>query len=348
MTIYFVFFALLLLGLLLPDERQTSRVYLIVSIILLWLLIGLRDTTVGTDTPSYVRAFLEIANIKGSTLLKDLPADREPGYTAITWLVGQFTDSYPFFLLTWALFPAAGLYCLLKNNLRTPVEYLEAYIVMCMLGLFAFFVAGIRQTAAISVVMISFKYLRESKLLKFLLCIAVAYTFHNSVVMFLLAYPLRKLKIRWWILFLFPLLFIVTANIHIDAVVKYSAMVFNERFKNYGTVYNSSQNATAFIIQIALYIIALFKLKTLTGRNRSNSLLFILATIGMVFQSMAGMLAEMSRVAFYFCVFDTVLVPRALALYNNRQLANAAFIIACLAMLLFISKSNLPLYQLSI
>lgn len=352
MDIYYIYFFILgiIVFFTLFDNRKRTRIISLSLIcISTWLLIGLRDSTVGADTLSYISDFKRISGWSFSQLLRYLPDLKEPLYYIITWILGTVSHDYTVFLLGWAVFPAIALFLIFKSNLSSTTEYFEAIIVLMMLGLYAFFVAGIRQTAAISVILISYKYLKKANIIKFALCIAIACLIHNSAILFSMAYPLRYLKIKWWYV-IFPIvIFAISTTIKIDFVVQSAAFLFDDRFASYGTSYLSSQNNSAFIVQIVLFAICLFKIKPLLKQDQSNNILFVLAIIGLFFQSMAGMLAEMSRISFYFIVFTIILVPRALSFYNrdSRWVVSTVFILGCLYLLLFVSKTNLPLYHLA-
>ncbi len=346
MAIYFIYFSLL--GVVCRVTYKGNRkIGIFIIAFLTWLLIGLRDISVGTDTLSYVNDFNSFRWLSFEGLWVRITKDlKEPLYNLITWGFGQISDSYTVYLLGWALFPAVAIYIICKDNLKSPTQYFEAILTICMLGLYAFFIAGIRQTAAISIVLISYKYLKDGKLIKFVCLIAVAYLIHNTAILFLIAYPLKYLKVKWWFPVILVGLYIASSSIQIDGIVQLAELVFKDRFAAYGTSYESTQNESAFFIQLALFLIAFFKIRLLAKTDSSNNILFILATVGLFFQSLAGMLAEMSRISFYFCVFDIILIPRALAEYGKiRPIVNATFIVACIILLLFISKSNLPLYQ---
>lgn len=347
MAVYFIYFSLL--GIACGFAKNGNRkVGLFIIAFLTWLLIGLRDVSVGADTMSYVNDFNYFRELSFGSLWELITDNsKELLYILITWILGQISDSYTVFLLGWALFPAISLYIISKENLNSKIQYFEVVLIMCLLGLYAFFIAGIRQTAAISIVLISYKYLKDGKLIKFLFCIAVAYLIHNSSILFIIAYPLRYIRVRWWFPVVLVGLYIASSTIQIDGIVQLAELLFKDRFAAYGTSYESTQNASAFLIQLVLYMIVFYKIQPLAKKDPTNNILFVLATIGLFFQSLAGMLAEMSRISLYFCVFDVILVPRALAEYNAniRPIINTAFIVTCLILLLFISKSNLPLYE---
>mgnify|MGYP002576424357 CR=1 FL=1 len=352
MGIYYIYFLLIGTFTLFTahdNKKDTKLIVLLFICLYTWLLIGLRDHSIGADTQSYISTFYQLRNWSFDDLLHQLPKLREPLYYIITWLLSLISSDYTVFLLGWAAFPAIALFLCLKSNLDNTTEYFEAILIVMMLGLYAFFIAGIRQTATISIVLLSYKYLKNANLWKFLACIAVGYFIHNSIILFVLAYPFRYLKMKWWYITIIIAFFILASTIKIDFIINYSKLIFNDRFVAYGTVYNSSQNNTIFIIQLVLFTICFIKSKSLITKDPSNNLLFVLLFFGLFFQSMAGMLAEMSRISYYYCIFAIILVPRALQEYSptNRSIINSGFIIVCILLLLFVSKSNLPIYKFS-
>ncbi|MDE7154156.1 MAG: EpsG family protein [Muribaculaceae bacterium] len=350
MGVYYIYFFILAFLTTIGSVGKTRlnrQAIIFLMCLCTWLLIGLRDSTVGVDTRSYIDSWGHISTWSFPRLLNEMVHQKEQLYLLICWLTGQFTSNYTVYLLVWAAFPAVALYITMRKYLETPTQYFEVIVVMCMLGLYAFFVAGIRQTAAISIVLLSFKYLKDGKLAKFLLCIAVAYLIHNSCVVFIIAYPLRYVKVKWWFPVVIIGLHILSSYIKIDLVVRLAAALFKDRFISYGTVYLSTQNNSAFIVQFVLYLICYFNIKKLIKKDYSNNILFVLLTMALFFQSMSGMLAEFSRVSFYFCVFYLILLPRALSEFKpeNRFYINVSFIAFCILLLLFVSKTNLPTYH---
>lgn len=172
MIVYYFFFSILCLGAIIShiNTKSGNRVYLFLMCMSIWLLIGLRHIGVGVDTESYVNDFHFFSTLSLTDSLKYNIDKGEPLYIIITWFCSRLTNSYTFFLLIWASFPAIALYLILKSNLKNSIEYFEALLVICILGLYAFFVAGIRQTASISIILISYQYLKESKPFKFFAC----------------------------------------------------------------------------------------------------------------------------------------------------------------------------------
>jgi hypothetical protein len=349
MWVYYLFFSIVIVACLASEKRKSVFVCATIALAL-WLLIGLRDSTVGSDTGGYLADFHLFAKMGFVEMWHSAISYREPLYVIISWLIAVVAVNDTFYLLVWALFPVISLFVVFRNYLIDGKEYLASILVFFILGLFAFYVAGIRQTAALSITLLSFKYIHEKKIFPFLLCIVVATMIHSSAVLFVVAYPLRYIKIRWWFAIIALALFILASRIQLDSVFVLSQYFFGQRFGNYAVEYESTQSATAFLIQLVLFVLCLFKAKPLIEKDSQNNVLFVLVFIGLVFQSLANMMAEMSRVSFYFCIFYLILVPRALTLFGKNRITAPIvlfFTASCLLYLFALSSSNLPEYQLA-
>lgn len=328
----------------------------------LWAIIGLRDITVGADTLGYTEDFMRFSHMTFSEIWKFAFATKEPLYVIVSWIPSVFTTDYTAFLLVWALFPVCSLYKVFKAELQDSKDFLIGILIFFMLGLFAFYVAGIRQTAALSLLFFAAtKYLKDfmkdiksfikhKEFYYFIFFIGTAYLIHNSSILFLLAIPLFFLKVRWWyLLFVFGLFFI-GKYVQVDSIVWLSKLFFEDRFATYGTVYESSQNISAFIMQIILFLICFSVKDRLVKRDTQNNFFFNMLLLGLVFQSLSEMMAEMARVSFYFSMFAMVLVPRAFREYptSYHKLIYFGFTVVCLYYLFFLTGSNLPEYHSSL
>lgn len=357
--VYVVFFVFLISGALISKNSKSSKAYLFAIMVFLLAIIGFRDTTVGTDTLGYTQEFYRFSQLQFSQMWETAMEAKEPLYVIISWIASIFSESYTAFLLIWALFPVISLYKVFKSNLKDGVDYMIAILVFFMLGLFAFFVAGIRQTAALSLTFTgagyltkintqSFKtFIKDKNLYVFSLYVAIAYLIHNSALLFLLAIPCLFIKVKWWYLILVIGLFALGNYVQVDQIVLVAKYLFNDRFASYGTTYESSQSLSAFVMQFILFLICFIQRNRLRERNKGNNFLFILMFIGLVFQSLSGMMAEMSRISFYFCMFSMLLVPRAIKEYNPqiKPLLYLGFTVLSLCYLFFLTGSNLPMYH---
>lgn len=363
MMVYSLFFAFLVLGSFLLYRTNERNVYLFLIFFFLLLIIGLRDISVGADTLSYVEDYWSISKMSLSEMVEYAFQTREPLFVIVSWLPSALSLNYSCYLLLWALFPVCSLYSIYKKTLIDSKDYLIATIVFFLLGFFAFFVAGIRQTAAISIVMSAAIHMNRvfiqstnffgkiKAIFVYLLFVGIAYLIHNSAIIAILAIPCLLITIRWWFV---PIVLIVLFSarnlIGIGDIVVLSELFFNDRFANYGTIYESSQNMSGFVMQLILFIVCLSVKDILIKNDKQNSFLFAMMLAGLLIQSLSPLLAEMARISYYFAIFGVVLTPRALKLYPNkiRKLVYFGFVTVSLVYLFFLTKSNLPDYHSTI
>lgn len=348
MLAYAFFFTVVCLGAAFSQKTTDKNSYITVSVLFLWLLIGLRDLSVGADTSGYIEEFGLIARLDFAGMWVQTVEYKDPLYIIISWIISRITTNYTIYLLVWAFFPAISLYVTFKREFKDSTECLVSILVFFLLGFFAFYVAGIRQTAALSIILLSWRSIQEKKLIPFLIYVAIASLLHNSAVIFVVAFPLCFVRLRWWYIFIVAVLLYFLSFIALDNVFFLAQYFYGDRFDSYELGYESTQSSSALIMQILLFVICIFKYKALINKDKVNSSLFIFAFIGICFQSMAGMLAEMSRISFYFCIFDLILVPRALMEYGDKKtnpMIVFAFSAVSIIYLFFLTSANLPEYR---
>lgn len=357
--VYAYFFALLLIGAFVTPKKY-SNAYLIVMLLYLLCIIGLRDITVGQDTEDYVNDFYQISGYNEHNVFHDILSESEPLYIIITWLSSRFSSSYTFFLYVWALFPITALFVIFRNELHGTIEYCCGFFVFFLIGLFAFFVAGIRQAAALSILLCTYPYLKRINIYSFevikhfkdififFLLVFIAYLIHNSSILFILVLFIKDIKVRWWFVFIAVAAYFVGSYLDMGQVVYLASFLFKDRFGYYGESRTEVLSLSGFVMQLILFLICFIKRKTLIKLDPTNSYLFIFMLVGLLVQSLTGVLGEMYRVSFYFSMFGMILVPRALSLYKytfKSQIASLAFFILSMVYLFYLSSANLPKYQ---
>ena len=154
-----MFFLLLLIGYL--SKKNSNNTILKLLCFCIWLIIGLRNFDCFPDTMGYVSDFDYFKKMSLDKIWDFSKTKTEPLYVILSWLPSIISDNYQVFLLFWSLFPSIGLYFFCKQNLETPKDYAVAFLIVFVLGYFAFVASGIRQAAALSLVMISYRYLMK-------------------------------------------------------------------------------------------------------------------------------------------------------------------------------------------
>lgn len=158
------------------------------------LFIGFGDMIGGYDRYIYGEMFDSIADVTDSGKdyyrLLFLVNGREYGYFLWEVIVSLITANRYIFILISSLL----MYFLYYRAFR---KYLNDYplAAIVFLGLFFYFsITYIRQALAVGIAWQGIKFIYERKAIKFFLIVALAYSFHNSALIFASAYfiPIKK------------------------------------------------------------------------------------------------------------------------------------------------------------
>lgn len=173
------------------DIRTVSITCLVIIGIILVAFMGLRASSVGTDTGGYCRNFMR----GGGWWLIDTSSWKvifeEPGLYIVYILADIFSRNYISFLTISA---AVIVPCALLSIRQSSVNETASIFTYVSLAYYLFGFAGIRQAMAMSVYMLSFRYIIDGKFWKYALVVLIAALFHKSIIVALPAYLVTLLR----------------------------------------------------------------------------------------------------------------------------------------------------------
>lgn len=270
---------------------------------LLFLLLSLRNETIGRDIVNYHNSFIAFSLLD----FRDLwSTGTEPLYVLLNWIVGRFTDDFQIFLTIVAaitVLPVAKIYSEDKQY-----GFLKIVLFMNM-TVFIMMFSGLRQAIAISVSMVAYSFVRKKKPLLFLLFALIAFGFHHTGFITLLYYPLYHLKLsknqQWLAIPGVAIVFIFNKQIF-GLITSVLSKVFGDRYE----VEIQETGAYLMIVLFALFAIAAFffpdeeKMDAEAKGLRS----FLLMTL--LLQCFAPVHTLSMRMNYYFIIFVPVIVPK--------------------------------------
>ena len=200
LTYILVLFAVILLYLLTYDgEKAQSKGILLGMMLFLGLFVGLSDMLGGYDRYIYCDLFDSLCDsvaagipLQETALFMLYPS--EFGYDTLNYIISFLTHNRYIFILIYTII----VYFLLYQSLKRQVENYP-FAVMLFLGIWFFFTfTYLRQVLAASVCWLAIGYATERKPVKFFAIVLLAYTIHNSAIVFAPLYFLPNIKFKPW------------------------------------------------------------------------------------------------------------------------------------------------------
>lgn len=284
----------------------------IFPIIVLSLLWGLRYD-VGTDYLSYKEIYEN--NFNGSLWDSLSGSNVEFLYALISHVLFHLNMPYYVMFIVMALIPLIFYYKSFRNK---PFLFGYATFFLMALGVLFWYFNIQRQGIAFFILLYSVDYIRQKKLLPFLLCIIVATGFHISSLLFLFCYlfayfkptlflnrkALLLLYVLTW-MFSSPLQSLLLKIISIALVGKYSAYINIVDSWTMGTG-SGIGLFLMHIIDIIIILVSPFLCKLYS--NFRYDIYFRIFLIGVVFANIAGLNMILSRFPFCFTSMRIILM----------------------------------------
>lgn len=265
----------------------------------LFLFAALRAYTVGTDVERYY--YDMYSSGVGNTLLDWYQNNsfRDPGFFLAIGLM-QLVSSDPQIML--AVIGALVAFGFSYFTYHEKGSVLLFFMMFIGFRVFSFTLSGLRQASAMSIIFIAYIQLKKNRNIAYLLLTLLASTFHMSSLIFLLAYPVMKLK-KTYILIAGVLgvsvVNIITSNA-IAAVM--ASLFFNDRFEGYIA---RSQNMVfegsfTLYIYLVVYFTSLYYFKKISSLDPIFYRDYNVLTIGIFFAILGQTMDNVFRIAYYF------------------------------------------------
>ena len=195
MYLYFIVFFLVVFAIHFADEYpHRSKQILFLSFMMLTLFVGLSDMLGGYDRYIYASLFDDIADItRAGGSYKDASIftlySSEIGYIGCNIFISFITSNRYVFILLYTLIIYYLFYLSIKDYC---VNYTFGMILFMSL-MFFFTFTYLRQMVGVGFAWFAIRYVYKKELYKFIICVLVAASFHNSAI---ILFPLYFLPIK--------------------------------------------------------------------------------------------------------------------------------------------------------
>lgn len=303
-------------GLLFANRRRNNGFLLGLIATQLVLLLGLRGETVGIDTQTYIKWFTA-ARLGGVDLTWI-----ELGSRAIIRAIAAVTDLPTVMLVVYAIITVLPVFFVIKNESKNVHL---SIIVYCGLQFYYFAFNGMRQGAAMSLALVALYYLKQNKNWRFLILVSAAALLHESALVVLFCWAIKKSKIRVNIRWL-PCIAVMAA---LGALFGRSLVVIGLRFfSGYAGYANSTFAGKGNWLHPLMFLAILTFLLCITPiRNDNIAFDMTLLAVGVVLYFIATDVQIVNRITYYFTMPLITLLPNAIEEMsrNNRKISKMIF-----------------------
>ncbi len=302
----------------LPQRASRNKIevkYLRVVCWILVLLAALRGSSVGTDTIAYWEDYIfRIPKMSFAEVLK-----RYADFPGFYLLAKTCSSLHLPVQILFGIVTGIYIYAIYKFINRFSEGKLYSILCFEVIGLYAFSLAGLKQTLSMAFVLLYFISLTDKKYIKTILLTLLAYFCHHASLIFLFGialYYMRNLRLYYLYLtvivvvtllgtrFLWTNLLDLLENDH------YSELYMED--KGYSTT-------TMIFYGVCLLLMFLFSRNYMKRRSKESRVVLGMSTLAFAFQAFAFVSSAAFRLSFYFLPFMIVGFPN-----DFNRIGNAA------------------------
>lgn len=316
---YLLLFLPILVSLLCINKKNKKLPITIFFIIFVGMLI-FRSIKCGIDLTNYYVIYKNDSQMTLQRILEIYSLKGEVGYHLFNYLMSKMNVGFQTYIGIIAVFSTIPLYLLYRRDSDNAILTLLLFVTVSP---FNMFFSGLRQVMAISIMIIGFRYVKEKKIIPFVITIILAMQFHNTAVITFLLYPIYHANIsKKWLIIVIPLMFILfifRENIF-NIVLHYSNMAYQER---YG--YIQSTGAYSILILLILFAVYSYIIPDEKKFDRETIGLRNILLLCICIQMFASINNVIMRLNYYFLMFIPILIPKLIKTAKTNYKSIAQF-----------------------
>lgn len=299
--IYIVMLAFLL-GYDFAKDRETKRLIYWGACGFLVLIFVVQDYSVSIDIAEYMRQWAIIPDLSfGEMLVHKF----EIGYVLLCWVLERVFVSDRVLLLFLSVMIMLPFCRSFEKETENPMIALMAFLA---LGMYMHAIIFWRQLVAMAILTFSYRYIRERKLLPFLLVVLAAMTFHKVAVVFIPLYFVYHIPINKWLLMACGVCAVILGFLG-DEIIEFGISVIYPRYEKFPRLVIGGDTLLALLWVVTLLSYWLLKDRMDDPKVRIPFLMILVAA---TIQPICFAFYNWLRVVLFFRI---ALVPITVQLY---------------------------------
>lgn len=293
------------------NSKFNDSVFLILSFALLFFFVAFRKTSIGNDTMEYIKLFKNCSLYKWDFLGAN--SRYEIGYIIFNIILSYVSSNTRFFMIIMSLIFNYSVFRFIKDNSK---NYLFSIIIYINLLFFYQSMSSMRHFFALSIILLAFRFVKEKKLLKYLIMVLLASSFHIAALVSFLIFPLYHMKFNGKRVIIFSI-FTFIISIFLSKVFPYLSILTNRSdYYNYMIGEAKLANIILFLIFFVFVMFSLIIIKK-DNKELNNFNLYVLVISALLF-SLSINIAVLARVAQFIAMFTVISLPNIIY-YNIKE-----------------------------
>ena len=281
----------------------------------LFVISAIRVDT-GFDFDDYKNIFLEISNL---SIKNFLTFPIEKGYELLNAIIAVFTQNFQ-----WVVIITSFLTIFLLTIVI--YQYSKYYTLSFLLYIpfFYFFtLSGVRQGLALSISLMSFRFLKEKKFFKYLLVILLAASFHYTALVMIPAYFVLNIKLDW-------------KRMSVIGALAFLIYLFTEKifllmtrlipkYAGYGTEagieqYLNGQSWKSMAICLLIFVLMLLFHSRMEEKDSRNSVYLNISFISVLISLFQTKVGVLDRFPYFFNIYMIFSLPMLIDCIDKKFL----------------------------
>lgn len=332
MITYILFVVIIIALLMLNSAIKTNiQIFQIFAWVLVVFFVGFRFET-GYDWVMY-RNFFEYDTFHDGI---------EFGYVFFIKILRCFFDDYQSLFFFTALITYIFFYLGIKKYTKHTGIAIVLFMLIPSLFLNSFSI--LRQELAIAITFYAFSFLVDRKFLNYLLLMILAFSIHYSVAIVFFTHLIiwryaPKVKYNfYYVLILFSLVFL---KVDIGNLVYYFANGARYEF------YQSGESVSLLKIFIlnSLAIVYVYFSPKIIDKSKYNIYIIAFIVMNVVYLNVFSSVIALSRIAYYFKIFEIILVSQLLFVFNKKIRILALLLLVAFYSIQFLSALKVDMAE---
>lgn len=210
-----------------------------------------------------------------------------------------------------------------KFMYQNSVNIKLSILIFLISGTFNWSLNIMKQMVATAIFLCSIKYIKDRKLLKFLMMILVSIGFHKTAIIYIPLYFLYNYQIKKKRYYLLAILVLYFLSPYIrDYLVNF--MIKYNFYADYFYSAYDLRSGSLSLIFVNVFILIIFSFAVYKG-NKNLNLWYMIQIIATIFSVLVPIIPNGARIVYMFMPMQIVSVPYFLKLIKNRGIRNAFF-----------------------